>query len=61
MAVQDDPRLERLLECLDATSMLSNVFTFPELKDAADDYDSLMSRSGSRNCKMWSDNDMVSK
>jgi hypothetical protein len=45
MAVQDDPRLEKLLECLDATSMLSNVFTFPELKDAADDYDSLVNKT----------------
>jgi len=42
MAAQDDPRMRRVLKRLDAYSMLSNVFEFPELKDAADDYDSLV-------------------
>ncbi|KAM0707286.1 hypothetical protein Q7P35_005524 [Cladosporium inversicolor] len=42
MAAKDDPRFTGFLEHLEATDMLSNVFTFPELKEAADDYDNLV-------------------
>jgi hypothetical protein len=39
---QGDPSFERFLGRLEATSMLSNVLPFPELKEAADDYEKLV-------------------
>jgi hypothetical protein len=39
MAAQDDHRLRGVLRRLRAMSMLSNVYTFPELNEAADSYD----------------------
>jgi hypothetical protein len=45
MAPQDEPNLKGVLKRLRAISMLSDVFTFPELKEAADDYDNMVNET----------------
>jgi hypothetical protein len=45
MAPQDEPNLKGILKCLRAIFMLGSVFTFPELKEAADDYDNMVNKT----------------